>query len=37
MAVRALKAGVLDIVTTPYRDRQLLEQIRSALDASTHS
>jgi len=34
-AVQALKAGIRDVVQKPYRDRDLLEQILKALEAST--
>ncbi len=33
MAVRALKAGALDVVQKPYRDENLLESIKQALEA----
>ena len=35
MAVRALKAGVMDVVQKPYRDKNLLDHIEKALE--THS
>jgi two-component system, LuxR family, response regulator FixJ len=34
-AVQALKAGIRDVVLTPYRDPDLLEQILKALEAYT--
>jgi len=33
MAVRALKAGAMDVVQKPYRDENLLETIRQAMAA----
>jgi len=36
MAVLALKAGIGDVVQAPYRDRELLERIRNAMDANAH-
>jgi two-component system response regulator FixJ len=35
IAVRALKAGVLDVVQKPYRDKNLLASIHNALAADT--
>lgn len=35
IAVRALKAGVLDVVQKPYRDKNLLDSINQALAADT--
>ncbi len=38
-AVRAVKAGAMDVVQKPYRDENLLESIENALrlDATTHT
>ena len=35
MAVRALKAGVMDVVQKPYRDKNLLDHIEKALEANS--
>jgi FixJ family two-component response regulator len=32
MAVRAMKAGAVDVLTKPFRDQELLDAIRQALD-----
>jgi FixJ family two-component response regulator len=34
MAVRSLKAGVMEVVEKPYRDKRLLDSIHRALEAS---
>jgi FixJ family two-component response regulator len=34
MAVRGLKAGAMDVIEKPYRDKQLLDSIHKALEAN---